>query len=154
MSRQDKHVVIVLLIRDQKVLMQLRDFKPTIDAPGCWGFFGGSIKKGEDPKIAAKREVHEELGYDPGTLLFLGAEQVTDLVGIFAYGYCCLVPAHVQHFQLGEGLEMKWVDMNDIERKQVYSEKLGRYCPIVQTYYIKKMLELAIKKLYNPSSEK
>jgi len=44
--------------------MQLRDFKFYIVYPGMWGFFGGSIEDGEDPKEAAMRELFEEIGYN------------------------------------------------------------------------------------------
>jgi 2-amino-4-hydroxy-6-hydroxymethyldihydropteridine diphosphokinase len=46
-----------------EVLLQLRDDKPAIAYPNCWGTFGGQIEKGELPEGAIMREIEEELGY-------------------------------------------------------------------------------------------
>jgi hypothetical protein len=35
-------VVLAMLQRDGRWLMQLRDEIPSIVAPGCWGLFGGT----------------------------------------------------------------------------------------------------------------
>ena len=42
-------------------LMQLRDSRPDIWYPGCWGLFGGGVDPGETPIEALKRELREEL---------------------------------------------------------------------------------------------
>lgn len=34
-----------------------------VEQPGTWGTWGGAIDQGEDPKVAAAREVQEEAGY-------------------------------------------------------------------------------------------
>ncbi len=56
-----------LLIENRRgeVLLQLRDDKPTIPYPGCWGTFGGQIEQGELPEAAMLREIEEELDYRP-----------------------------------------------------------------------------------------
>ena len=46
-----------------EVLLQLRDDKPSIAYPNCWGTFGGQIEEGEEPEAAIMREIEEELGY-------------------------------------------------------------------------------------------
>jgi 8-oxo-dGTP diphosphatase len=52
----------VILYRDGKVLLQLRDDKPDIVWPNTWAVFGGHIEPGEDPLAGAIRETEEELG--------------------------------------------------------------------------------------------
>lgn len=47
---------------DGKILFQLRDNNPNIFNPNKWSLFGGGIEKGESPKEALIRELHEELG--------------------------------------------------------------------------------------------
>ncbi len=53
----------VLLHPDGRVLLQLRDDKPGIDAPGQWSLFGGGMDEGEPPEAGMLREVAEEVGY-------------------------------------------------------------------------------------------
>ena len=48
--------------REGRVLMQLRDDRPGIAAPGHWGLFGGGVEPGEDLVEAAVREFREETG--------------------------------------------------------------------------------------------
>lgn len=45
-----------------RVLMQLRDDRPDIAAPGQWGLFGGAVEAQETLAEAAVREFHEETG--------------------------------------------------------------------------------------------
>lgn len=47
-----------------EILLQLRDNKPELEYPNCWGTFGGQIEEGETPQIAIEREIKEELDYD------------------------------------------------------------------------------------------
>jgi 8-oxo-dGTP diphosphatase len=47
-----------------RILLQLRDDKPDIPFPNCWGTFGGAIEPGETPEAAITREIKEELDLD------------------------------------------------------------------------------------------
>jgi 8-oxo-dGTP pyrophosphatase MutT (NUDIX family) len=51
----------ILIVPDGHYLMQLRDDKPDVWDPGCWGCFGGSIDERETPESALRRELSEEL---------------------------------------------------------------------------------------------
>ena len=57
-----RHVAAVML-EDEfgRMLLQLRDNKPTIICPNMWSFFGGGIEMDEMPFDAAIREIKEEL---------------------------------------------------------------------------------------------
>ncbi len=46
-----------------KILLQLRDNKPDLPYPNCWGTFGGQVEDGETPLEAITREIKEELDY-------------------------------------------------------------------------------------------
>ena len=59
----DQLSAAIVLISEDKALIQLRDEKPSIVYPGYYSLPGGGIEKGETPKEAAKRELKEETGY-------------------------------------------------------------------------------------------
>jgi 8-oxo-dGTP diphosphatase len=49
---------------DGEILLQLRDDKPGLEYPNCWGTFGGQIEEDETPQEALRREIKEELDYN------------------------------------------------------------------------------------------
>jgi 8-oxo-dGTP pyrophosphatase MutT (NUDIX family) len=51
----------IIRVEPDGYLLQLRDAKPEIWYPACWGLFGGGVEPGEDPVTALKRELREEL---------------------------------------------------------------------------------------------
>ncbi len=53
---------VILVDRQGRVLMQLRDDNPEIMFPGHWGLTGGASLPGETPEQTALREVTEETG--------------------------------------------------------------------------------------------
>lgn len=59
---QTSHAILLL---SGKYVLQLRENKPTIAAPGQWSLFGGKLFAGEAPSNGVRREIHEELGIEP-----------------------------------------------------------------------------------------
>ncbi len=55
-----------------KILLQLRDDKPAIPYPDCWGTFGGQVEPGETPDEAIRREILEELEYEVSHTEYFG----------------------------------------------------------------------------------
>lgn len=51
----------IIRLDDGRYLMQLRNRRPDIWYPGCWGCFGGATDPGESSLEALRRELYEEL---------------------------------------------------------------------------------------------
>jgi 8-oxo-dGTP pyrophosphatase MutT (NUDIX family) len=56
--------VALIVDKDGRYLVQLRDSKPTIFFPDHWGCFGGALEPGETDERCLEREIDEELGLD------------------------------------------------------------------------------------------
>ena len=56
-----KKIVICIILKNKKLMLQLRDNNKNILFPNKWGFFGGGVKVGENPIYSVKREMNEEL---------------------------------------------------------------------------------------------
>jgi 8-oxo-dGTP pyrophosphatase MutT (NUDIX family) len=60
LNSDNKASVIILVNKEKKALLQLRDENaPT--APNKWAFFGGGVNPGEDPYKCVLRECRQEL---------------------------------------------------------------------------------------------
>jgi 8-oxo-dGTP pyrophosphatase MutT (NUDIX family) len=59
---------VILVDREGRVLLQLRDNDPAIMYPDHWGITGGAALPGESPEETARREVREETGLELGTI--------------------------------------------------------------------------------------
>ena len=100
----------VVLVYRRKILLQLRDNKPTITSPNCWGTFGGGIEIGENPEQAAKREIQEELGLKIESLkLLLETEFNGEGIHIFIQEL-----ENISSLQLHEGQAMKFFSKEEI----------------------------------------
>lgn len=74
-ERQDAAAII--FTADGRYLMQLRDDKPGLRAPGHWGLFGGGVEAGETPREALVRELEEELEFTPACATWFAETFVT-----------------------------------------------------------------------------
>jgi 8-oxo-dGTP pyrophosphatase MutT (NUDIX family) len=59
--RATSAVAAIVVVDQDRYLMQLRDDIPNIWYPGHWGLFGGAVEAGEDEGAALRRELREEL---------------------------------------------------------------------------------------------
>jgi len=139
--RNPKEVVVILPYVNRKVLMQLRDMKEGINFPGCWGFFGGSIDEGETPENASERELLEEIGYKPRVMYKLGFDIVPNLGDLPIHAYCCHLTTPVKDIELMEGIDLGLFSLKEIMAKELYSRKMGRSFPVIETPYLVKTIE-------------
>ncbi len=56
----------LIVVDDEKLLLQHRDHIEGIIYPGYWGCFGGALDGDESPVAALRRELKEELNLDAG----------------------------------------------------------------------------------------
>ncbi|HOD12725.1 MAG TPA: NUDIX domain-containing protein [Candidatus Omnitrophota bacterium] len=65
---QSSHAILLF---NKKYVLQLRDNKPGISAPGQWTLFGGMLGEHETPLASMKRELSEELLIQPERFEYL-----------------------------------------------------------------------------------
>lgn len=139
-GNKEKEVVVVLPYTEGKVLMQLRDIKEGLNFSGCWGFFGGSIDDNESPEKAAERELFEEIGYSPNIMYKIGFDIIPDLA-LHSHSYCCPLTVSVKDINLMEGLDLGLFSLEEIVKKRLYSRKMGRLFPVIESPYIISTIE-------------
>ncbi len=103
----------VILHRDNKFLLQLRDNRKNIPNPNKWAIFGGGVKRGEKPIKTVLREIREELG------LQLIPRDVKPIMTIRLFGkkyyiFKSLLKKDPIYLTLHEGQDMKLFSKKEI----------------------------------------
>jgi len=125
-----KIATALLFDREGKLLIYLRDDKPTISFPNHWDLFGGHIEEGETPEIALTREIEEELGII--VYNFKKFNEYIDEGGVhpntkpnIKYVYWAKIDAIPEELTLMEGQELTSIDLS--ERKTIrFANILGK----------------------------
>ena len=115
-----KKVVSIILINPQKeILLQLRDDKPSISAPGYWAFIEGGVDEGENLDDAIKREVKEEIEIDIEDIEQVGKIFVKkDEIHKDNYEETIFkgkIDIPVSEIKLNEGQKVKYFKLKDLE---------------------------------------
>ena len=118
-----------LICKNEYFLIQLRDFKSSIESPGHWGFFAGHIENGENPEQTMWRELHEELCWQPEVLFYLG-NIVLD--NHRTHVFRCEFVSDIQSLSLQEGVEIGIFRAEEIIKGQLYSFKRKQRYPITE----------------------
>ncbi len=108
--------------RSGRYLMQLRDDKPTIAYPDHWCLFGGAIETGEDELTGMRRELREELRFEPGHLApALRFEYSIPQHGVpirrVAVFEAEIPDTAIPDLVLNEGAEMRFMTVHDLLRQ-------------------------------------
>ena len=120
-------VALAMLQRDGRWLMQLRDEIPTIVAPGCWGLFGGHLDPGETPEQALRRELLEEISWQPTVVELVMVHHIHRRTAHVFHGELS-VP--LEQLQLLEGQDMALVSPEEMLAGSIWSTKLGSHRPL------------------------
>jgi 8-oxo-dGTP pyrophosphatase MutT (NUDIX family) len=142
--KSGKEVVVVLPVREAKVLLQLRDLKDGIDCAGLWGFFGGAIELAESPEDAAMREIVEELGHEPSILYPLGLTRLKDQGNLISYAYWYPFEIDPEKIVQAEGMDMAWAGLDEVESGKVYSEKFKKHFSVAGNGYMQAVIRKAL----------
>ena len=120
-------VALAMLQRDGRWLMQLRDEIPTIVAPGCWGLFGGHLDPGETPEQALRRELLEEISWQPNELEFTMVHHIHRRT---AHVFRSELSVPLEQLRLLEGQDMALVSTDDLLAGSIWSSHLGSHRPL------------------------
>lgn len=132
-----------------KVLMQLRDFKENISFPGLWGFFSGSIEAGEQPVEAAKRELFEEIGYEPKVIHELNTRSYSTIYekSVVSHAYYCELTVSLGELTLREGQDFGLFSRNEMLSGNLYSRKLKDVYPVIRHDYLLSTVDELLRRL-------
>lgn len=122
--------VFIILYDDKKKLLMQHRTANALNSPNHWGFFGGSIEKGETPLEAIKRETFEELGIkikNPKLLLkeIIGENKKERNM----YFYVKKIKNKFK-IKLSEGQGMKWIFPSEIDNllSKHYVKRIIKCC--------------------------
>ena len=103
-----------IVIYNGKILLVLRDNNPAIAHPNTWNTPGGGIEEGESPEEALVRELQEEIGLTPSSVISLGTTTYTD--GSLVHRF--YVPVADDEFAsihlVGEGQKIGWYTFEEL----------------------------------------
>ncbi len=120
-------VALAMLQREGRWLMQLRDEIPSIVAPGCWGLFGGHLDPGERPEQALRRELLEEINWQPPVLELVMVHHIHRRT---AHVFHAELSVPLEQLQLLEGQDMALISADELLAGSIWSTRLGTHRPL------------------------
>jgi 8-oxo-dGTP diphosphatase len=119
---------IILLNRNNEVLLLLRDNKVDIPFPNMWDIPGGKVEVGEEPEFAVRREINEELGIanlgEISLFKIITSEKITD------YIFWKRLDLNPNEIDLQEGQRIEYFDIARIRKTKLafnYNEVLESF---------------------------
>lgn len=108
---------VILVDRDGRILLQLRDDNPEILYPNHWGITGGNAAKGEAPEQAARREVEEETGIVLAEIKPFGVykEELENGMRFETHFYYANIDRAVDDMLVGEGQALGFFHPHELD---------------------------------------
>ena len=120
-------VALAMLHQEGRWLMQLRDEIPNIVAPACWGLFGGHLDLGETPEQALRRELLEEISWQPPEVELVMVHHIHRRT---AHVFRAELSVPLEQLQLLEGLDLGLVSPEELLAGSIWSSKLAAHRPL------------------------
>ena len=120
-------VALAMLHQEGRWLMQLRDEIPNIVAPGCWGLFGGHLDPGETPEQALRRELLEEISWQPPEVELVMVHHIHRRT---AHVFRAELSVPLEQLQLLEGQDLALVSPEELLAGSIWSSKLAAHRPL------------------------
>ena len=117
-------VALAMLHQEGRWLMQLRDEIPNIVAPGCWGLFGGHLDPGETPEQALRRELLEEISWQPPEVELVMVHHIHRRT---AHVFRAELSVPLEQLKLLEGQDLALVSAEDLLAGSIWSRRLGSH---------------------------
>jgi 8-oxo-dGTP pyrophosphatase MutT (NUDIX family) len=120
-------VALAVIERESLWLLQLRDDLDWIIAPGCWGLFGGHLEPGESPEEALRRELLEEISWQPGTVRHCFTHRNAQRVLHF---FSTTLADPLDNLCLREGQDVALVPLAELRQGSVWSPAIRQSRPL------------------------
>jgi 8-oxo-dGTP diphosphatase len=112
-------VAIIIENRRGKILLLLRDDKPSISYPNHWTLVGGKVEEGEMPETAAHREMLEEIGMDIDLTFWKRYDRQHPNVIVDQYIYAGKMDVPRKYLILGEGQDLRFFNFHEIKTLKI-----------------------------------
>jgi len=114
-------VSLVVLRKDNRILLYLRDNKQGIPYPNYWSLIGGTVEKNETPLHAIKREIKEEINSEVKNIKFVEKIKVINnplcenhIISLFKGE----ISKNLEDINLSEGQKVSYFTLSEL--KKVY----------------------------------
>lgn len=105
----------LLVAPEGRVLLQHRHDIPTIRYPDHWSTPGGVCEPGETPERTIRRELWEELGWEPGEIEPYG--RILDSYRNLIHIFLASIDLRADELVLGEGRELRFFTSDALPEK-------------------------------------
>lgn len=120
-EKNKKHVVCIILYdKDKKVLLQHRT-KDALRLPDYWAFFGGAMENGETQKVAAIREIYEEVNFVSKNIKLTLIQDFELLDGKQVKNVFVEFCDDKSNLELHEGQGWGWYDIDETKKLRMIS---------------------------------